>query len=289
MTHDEAFLLAIIEDPDDDAPRLVYADWLEEHGQPERAAFIRVQCELAHLPEGDPRRPELVSREWRLLEGHGQEWAWPLREAVSSWEYRRGFIEAVTVRGDAGAARFISQAPALFRLAPIRHLSFRYEAQHRSVPAGLTTITVAEVYSVGPARLFALTRLPEMLHVRTLDLADNELDYRAALVLAAAPNLAGLKSLDLSTNCVGDEGARQIANSPHLKGLEELNLSGGEDRQADWSAIGSTRPNIGDEGALALANSPHLGGLKSLLLYENRLSDEAQQALRARFGGRVKF
>jgi len=27
--------------PDDDAPRLVYADWLEEHGQPERAGLIR--------------------------------------------------------------------------------------------------------------------------------------------------------------------------------------------------------------------------------------------------------
>jgi uncharacterized protein (TIGR02996 family) len=43
MSHDEAFLQAIIESPDDDAPRLVYADWLDEHGQPVRADFIRVQ------------------------------------------------------------------------------------------------------------------------------------------------------------------------------------------------------------------------------------------------------
>ena len=47
MTH-AAFLQSIIAAPDDDAPRLVYADWLEEHGgEPERAEFIRVQCELA--------------------------------------------------------------------------------------------------------------------------------------------------------------------------------------------------------------------------------------------------
>lgn len=43
------FLSTIIAAPVDDAPRLVYADWLEENGQPERAEFIRVQIELANL------------------------------------------------------------------------------------------------------------------------------------------------------------------------------------------------------------------------------------------------
>lgn len=47
---DAAFLATIIERPDDDLPRLLYADWLEEHGQIERAEFIRVQCELANPP-----------------------------------------------------------------------------------------------------------------------------------------------------------------------------------------------------------------------------------------------
>lgn len=45
MTDDEAALLRMIRDnPDDDMPRLVYADWLEEHDQEERAWFIRSQC-----------------------------------------------------------------------------------------------------------------------------------------------------------------------------------------------------------------------------------------------------
>lgn len=42
-----AFLAAITAAPDDDTPRLVFADWLEEHGQGPRAAFIRRQCEAA--------------------------------------------------------------------------------------------------------------------------------------------------------------------------------------------------------------------------------------------------
>lgn len=37
-------LRRVLEDPADDAPRLTYADWLEEAGQEERAEFIRIQC-----------------------------------------------------------------------------------------------------------------------------------------------------------------------------------------------------------------------------------------------------
>ncbi len=39
-------LAAVIAQPADDVRRLVLADWLDEHGQPERAEFIRVQIEL---------------------------------------------------------------------------------------------------------------------------------------------------------------------------------------------------------------------------------------------------
>jgi uncharacterized protein (TIGR02996 family) len=52
MSLEEGFLADIIEHPDDDAPRLIYADWLDDHGQPKRADFIRVQCQLARLDPG---------------------------------------------------------------------------------------------------------------------------------------------------------------------------------------------------------------------------------------------
>ncbi len=38
-----AFLDAIVADIDDNAPRLIYADWLDEQGDSNRAEFIRVQ------------------------------------------------------------------------------------------------------------------------------------------------------------------------------------------------------------------------------------------------------
>src|SRR4051794_39632877 len=73
MTQDDAFWQAIIENPNDSL-RLIYADYLEDHGQTERADFIRVQCEVAKLPEDDPRRPELEARERELLEEQREEW-----------------------------------------------------------------------------------------------------------------------------------------------------------------------------------------------------------------------
>jgi uncharacterized protein (TIGR02996 family) len=36
-----ALLRAVLSSPDDDAPRLVYADWCDEYGRPERALMIR--------------------------------------------------------------------------------------------------------------------------------------------------------------------------------------------------------------------------------------------------------
>lgn len=52
MTERDAFLRAICDEPGDDTPRLVFADWLDEHDERERAEFIRVQCRLNHL--GNP-------------------------------------------------------------------------------------------------------------------------------------------------------------------------------------------------------------------------------------------
>lgn len=44
-----AFLADIIANPADDAVRLIYADWLDDGGEHERAEFIRVQIEIEGL------------------------------------------------------------------------------------------------------------------------------------------------------------------------------------------------------------------------------------------------
>jgi uncharacterized protein (TIGR02996 family) len=123
MTHDDTFLQAIRSSPDDDTPRLVYADWLEEHGQSDRAAFIRVQCRLALLPEGDPRRPELEARERGLLQEHGEEWTAPLRGLVDAWTFRRGFVEEITFYREPPPAVLAAVLAAVCAVAPIRNVA----------------------------------------------------------------------------------------------------------------------------------------------------------------------
>jgi uncharacterized protein (TIGR02996 family) len=101
---EEAFLGAIAEAPEDDLPRLAYADWLDEHGDPDRAEFIRVQCELARLEPSDPRREPLSERERVLLNAQGAKWTaclGPLAGTVR-WLFRRGMLEEVGIEEGTG-------------------------------------------------------------------------------------------------------------------------------------------------------------------------------------------
>jgi len=86
MSDAAALLAAIRAAPDDDAPRLIYADWLEEHGQRERAEFIRVQCELARNDS-----PTLRQREAELLAEHHDAFAGPLASPGLRFRFQRGF------------------------------------------------------------------------------------------------------------------------------------------------------------------------------------------------------
>ncbi|HEY7326771.1 MAG TPA: TIGR02996 domain-containing protein [Gemmataceae bacterium] len=87
---------AILENPDDDAPRLIYADWLEERGDP-RGEFIRIQCQLAAPSANDKRRPQLERHERDLLAQHQDRWLGKLQPLLRGWVFQRGFLDAISV------------------------------------------------------------------------------------------------------------------------------------------------------------------------------------------------
>jgi len=89
VSEDAALLAAIRQAPDDDAPRLIYADWLDEHGQPERAEFIRVQIGLSRKPSRKFRAREaaLLKKHYTILAG---EFASPGFRFI----FTRGFISS---------------------------------------------------------------------------------------------------------------------------------------------------------------------------------------------------
>lgn len=123
MTDRAALLAAVCADPDDDLPRLAFADWLDDHGDPGRAEFIRLQCELARLPadqSGDCGR--LSERIDALAADNTERWLEELPQAPSEfgWSYRnydRGFPTTLFV---VNSSRL---TPALFAAAPIVRLS----------------------------------------------------------------------------------------------------------------------------------------------------------------------
>lgn len=103
MSDHDAFRAAITANPDDDTPRLVYADFLEEHDEPERAAFIRAQVELARVLPWDPFA---VFCKWRRTDWHTGK---PFRDKLPAvngsnveWHhpeaFRRGFGWHINVR-----------------------------------------------------------------------------------------------------------------------------------------------------------------------------------------------
>ena len=111
---------AILDDPDNDTPRLVYADWLEERGDPARAELIRLQIARAcdprsQTPGGDRRESELLSE-------HGERWAEELPELPDTlvWgSYRRGFMGEIC----SASVSAVLTHEHLFHLVPIEALS----------------------------------------------------------------------------------------------------------------------------------------------------------------------
>jgi uncharacterized protein (TIGR02996 family) len=270
LTHDDAFLASIIESPDDDVPRLIYADWLEEHGQPERAEFIRVQCQLARMGEDDPRRAALEELERALLKQHQGDWAGPL-PAPGECVFHRGFLAELDLTyaelGDAGAAA----------LARSGHL------------ATLEVLTVAAcgIEAVGAQALFAspLLRSLSTLHLTGNRLAEadvpalfagwqlfrlTELSLQGTFIdvqdLAGCRPLTQLQVLDLSENDlrINDEDVAAWASSPHVSGLTSLNFGYNK---------------LGVDAARALAASPHLGRLTTLDFRGNSIEVAGVQAL----------
>src|SRR5215204_628685 len=74
MSDGKALLAAVCEHPDEDVHRLVYADWLEDNGDPDRAEFIRGQIDLLRLGPDDERLPALAARTEELEKANLKRW-----------------------------------------------------------------------------------------------------------------------------------------------------------------------------------------------------------------------
>jgi len=268
---ERALLDAVIAEPDADGPRLVYADWLQHHGDVARGELIAVQCALARL-DNIAEHNRLKARDFELVERHGNTWCAEvgIGDVRNNWhpsvwaaDFQRGFIEAIEMP----AHMFASVVPPLFALEPVRELRLIGLSGHTDT----------------------LSRLPESIYLRrlrSLGLRNTVVSDDVLALLISSPMLTKLERLQIEDQTLGrlaldalgrttireltlrtqelDLAVHVLARSPLAGQLEVLALDG----------------PIDDAAALALARAETR--LRRLSL--GPISDTARAQLVARFG-----
>lgn len=273
MTERDALYAAVLAEPEADAPRLVYADWLEEHprgpADAARATFIRLEIEAAGLPAESEARSRVQTAADKLFNQYGGRWndelpawaEWP----ESTLIYRRGFPAELRT----AFQTIVARNDHLFEQAPIRALGVGVGARP------FTVNVLGGLLSVGPdlRRIRALTVGP------SLDLGVTGEVARLAFHTAAGyESLKDLHRLSFAGNGITDDTAallaEALAGAVFRDSLEELDLSDNVIRAV---------------GAIRLSVAPTLPRLRRLVLTGNPLTDDGRLMLRNHFGDRVVF
>jgi uncharacterized protein (TIGR02996 family) len=279
----EALVQEIFASPTDEAPRLIYADWLQEQGGPreqDRGEFIHLQCQLHHLPGDAPGRAELLAREKKIWKKYRSKWLAPVPPKLRRQDlvFQRGFLEElpITARGLRRWGKQIFDAHPVTRVRITGQMDSTEASKVAVLPflARITTLSLEMAIINQHKLLDCLLTSPFLSQVTDLRLGGNGFTWQAVESLLRLPLLSKITHLSLRGNLIGAAGAQRIAECDRLQALRHLDLS---------------KTDIGSRGARVLAASPHLGKLETLLLLETDLYPRDEAILRQRFGDRVRF
>jgi uncharacterized protein (TIGR02996 family) len=276
-----ALIRAIRECPDDDLPRLAYADLLEENGDTDRGVFIRTQVELSRLPEDDPRRRELEDREHNLLAENEAHWladllgepASPGASGLHEWEWERGFVVEVA----ATPLLMLERGPGLFAEHPVRRwrvMSSQSDLKPDLIEAGRTSwarrleaVDLSGWYQeIGELERF-LTR-SDLERLRELNLTGGPGLANLPEILGRSPFRDGLKALRCGGSDTGAYGRLDLWDLAQV--LESARLS-------ELAAPGSLL-TAGDLRTLLV--SPCARELTSLDVHGNDVEPDGHDAFR---------
>lgn len=291
----EPLLAAIIAEPDDDLPRLVFADWMEENGDPERAELIRLQCRIALLAYDRPEMKAATAREKELIDANWERWmrafpAW-LRRDRFQHRFVRGFVAGLAVNG----VLFAKDGPAVVRMTPIQDLSFKRVTEAALRSPALSSVSGLTLEPTDSARVSILAEHPDLSLLRNLFLsAGADIHYRplrhinrgAIRKLLANPTLRGVRRFEVGNTANGDAVARGLASASWER-LEDFTLYGSRLGAAAFGEFITSRSAsalnelhlannpIGDAGVRALVWSATVGPIRSLNLAGCNLTAES--------------
>jgi uncharacterized protein (TIGR02996 family) len=281
MNQEQAFLQAICEDPDDDAVRLIYADWLDEHGQPERAEFIRVQIELARLPRWHRRWQECLAHQRHLLVGDASGLP-PLLGDIGWGQFGRGFMEGVWT---SSVKEFLGHAKTIFAAAPVRHFVLDLG---RALHTGRGSVALS---------LAPLMDSPWMSRLHSIENRGFALIASEIERLGNSPYAGSLRSLTFRQGGISADGVGALRASAVFPRLTTLDLSenrggvevnmlralvdalGGVSEPVQLSTLHLTSARLNDNAVAAMARSRVVGNLTELDLYDNHIQTAGYEAL----------
>jgi uncharacterized protein (TIGR02996 family) len=266
----DALYRAICAFPDEDTPRLAYADLIEEEGDGVRAAFIRAQVALAGVPEYDALAVSTRQLNADAFHGHAMVHTLPPVPGGYAWrkfEFRRGFPWKVGVQS---LEAFVGNGVSVFEAAPIQALDVY--AQHRPDMA-------------------VLADWPHLGRIRRLEFSVGRFGADAAACLGDSQDAAGITQLAFESDGITAEGLEALARSALFPRLAALELKSNVIAPALLvDALAAGKPGV--LGRLSLAYNritrydaahlfalPVMHGLEHLDLSDNPLNVEGIQEL----------
>jgi uncharacterized protein (TIGR02996 family) len=290
MSDEDALLAAIAAHPDEDTPRLVYADWLDEHDRPIRAEFIRLQIEIAQketLPRAiQNRHVDLWKRNQELIDDHRDELLGPLAALPTDRKivFRRGFVSELTIyvyefhayRLLLSSAHPRPRVTVTGAVAPVREfLGFDAVNELEEIDVVNVIQTLPGGSHQDPPRFGAGFQPSRWPRLEELDISNCLLADRNVALLLRRELFPVLTDLDLSGNDLTDSVIRSLLDANMSQQLKRLILGGNP---------------LSDAGAIVLAEGWPTGAndnLEYLNLKFTNIGQPGHQALLARFGGRI--
>jgi uncharacterized protein (TIGR02996 family) len=284
VTNEERGLIeSICDEPDDDGVRLVYADWLEENGQADRAELIRVQIAIENgVSDLRERESELITRlqvDWpgiRFRRGMG---------VVAL--YTAGRFETATRRQD----RFSYPAWVIERrLKTGLGLDFaRIVASPQF--AQVTRLEIDPCNSLGSETTSHLASSRHATNLRSLSLKNGSVPGNAFGYLRDSAYLDNMRHLELVNCPVQEEIGTHEIRFPALDRLRSLVLDGSVKRKDVFQAfvrsledarlrsLSLAENHLSDSRLRILLRSPGIRSLEGLNLSANGIDDTRARAL----------
>lgn len=224
---EEALLRRCLESPWDDAPILIYADWVQENDEDQRAEFIRTNLQEGVACHSPPAEVE----HW--LENHLPERDWLFVRGLPVWlvESDLPYLEEAVFEWSTPRRR---QADLAFLTSIARHIRVAFRS---GWPVGLSlyqNLPVDEPFGNAGVKLFA--RMQELEHVGVLRLNNLEIGEYGIRKLATSPYLKNLWYLRLADAGEGTVEGELLRNSDELERLRIIDAPDSDDTQdeAEW-------------------------------------------------------